>query len=92
MLEPEVQISSHVMLITLLRIPSGGIGTFGPLIVQSFGFDKFKTILFNIPFGAVNSESSPQFPIPLESRPGYLLPTHVPDQSWYSKLFVKEQY
>lgn len=26
---------------------------FGPLIVQSFGYDSFKTILFNIPFGAV---------------------------------------
>ncbi len=34
-------------------IPSGGISTFGPLIVQSFGFDSFTTILFNIPFGAV---------------------------------------
>ncbi|KAF9892753.1 hypothetical protein FE257_001155 [Aspergillus nanangensis] len=36
-----------------ISIPSGGITTFGPLIVQSFGFDQFKTILFNIPFGAV---------------------------------------
>lgn len=35
------------------RIPSGGISTFGPLIIESFGFDKFTTILFNIPFGAV---------------------------------------
>jgi hypothetical protein len=35
------------------RIPSGGITTFGPLIVNSFGFDKFRTILLNIPFGAV---------------------------------------
>lgn len=35
------------------RIPSGGITTFGPLIISSFGFDKFKTILLNIPFGAV---------------------------------------
>jgi predicted MFS family arabinose efflux permease len=40
--------------LTPLSIPSGGIGTFGPLIVQSFGFNKFKTILFNIPFGLVN--------------------------------------
>jgi hypothetical protein len=24
------------------------------LVAQSFGFDKFKTILFNIPFGVVN--------------------------------------
>ncbi|PLB46868.1 MFS transporter [Aspergillus steynii IBT 23096] len=36
-----------------ISIPSGGISTFGPLIIQAFGFDQFKTILFNIPFGAV---------------------------------------
>ncbi|KAK0105914.1 hypothetical protein ONS95_004427 [Cadophora gregata] len=41
-------------LVMAISIPSGGIGTFGPLIVQSFGFDKFHTILFNIPFGVVN--------------------------------------
>src|ERR1700728_1080008 len=35
--------------LTISSIPSGGIGTFGPLIVQSFGFNKFNTILFNIP-------------------------------------------
>lgn len=34
-------------------LPSGGISTFGPLIVEAFGFNQFKTILFNIPFGAV---------------------------------------
>jgi hypothetical protein len=34
-------------------VPSGGISTFGPLIIQSFGFNSFDTILFNIPFGAV---------------------------------------
>jgi hypothetical protein len=37
----------------LFSIPSGGVSTFGPLIVKSFGFDSFTTILFNIPFGAV---------------------------------------
>lgn len=36
-----------------ISVPSGGISTFGPLIVSSFGYDKFQTILFNIPFGAV---------------------------------------
>ncbi|CAL5867356.1 uncharacterized protein PFLUO_LOCUS1572 [Penicillium psychrofluorescens] len=36
-----------------ISIPSGGISTFGPLIIESFGFNKFNTILFNIPFGAV---------------------------------------
>ncbi|KAK2608871.1 hypothetical protein QQS21_002584 [Conoideocrella luteorostrata] len=40
-------------LMFVISIPSGGISTFGPLIIQSFGFDKFTTILFNIPFGAV---------------------------------------
>ncbi|KAH8800890.1 major facilitator superfamily domain-containing protein [Xylogone sp. PMI_703] len=40
-------------LIFSISIPSGGITTFGPLIVNSFGFDQFKTILLNIPFGAV---------------------------------------
>jgi hypothetical protein len=28
------------------------------LIVQSFGFDQFKTVLFNIPFGAVQLVST----------------------------------
>jgi hypothetical protein len=35
------------------RIPSGGITTFGPLIIESFGFDQLKTMLFNMPFGAI---------------------------------------
>lgn len=34
-------------------IPSGGISTFGNLIVKSFGYDKFQAILFNIPFGVI---------------------------------------
>jgi hypothetical protein len=34
-------------------VPSGGISTFGPLIIKNFGFDKFQTILLNMPFGAV---------------------------------------
>lgn len=34
-------------------VPSGGISTFGPLIIQAFGFDSFQTILFNMPFGAL---------------------------------------
>ena len=36
-----------------ISVPSGGISTFGPLIIQAFGYNKFETILFNIPFGAV---------------------------------------
>ncbi|KAL2760982.1 hypothetical protein ACRALDRAFT_1059302 [Sodiomyces alcalophilus JCM 7366] len=40
-------------LIFCISVPSGGVSTFGPLIVQSFGFDSFTTILFNAPFGVV---------------------------------------
>ncbi|KAI1326257.1 MFS general substrate transporter [Xylariaceae sp. FL0255] len=36
-----------------ISVPSGGISTFGPLIIETFGFNKFQTILFNIPFGFV---------------------------------------
>ncbi|KIX07419.1 uncharacterized protein Z518_02072 [Rhinocladiella mackenziei CBS 650.93] len=36
-----------------ISVPSGGISTFGPLIVKNFGFDQFETILLNMPFGAV---------------------------------------
>ncbi|KAF9871330.1 allantoate permease [Colletotrichum karsti] len=45
-------------LVFSISIPSGGISTFGPLIVQSFGFDSFQTILFNIPFGFVQLVST----------------------------------
>ncbi|KAF7315495.1 MFS general substrate transporter [Mycena indigotica] len=40
-------------LLFLCAVPSGGIGSFGPLIIQGFGFSKFNTILFNIPFAAL---------------------------------------
>ncbi|KAF2194413.1 MFS general substrate transporter [Zopfia rhizophila CBS 207.26] len=40
-------------MLTAVSIPSGGISTFGPLIIKAFGFGKFETILFNMPFGAV---------------------------------------
>jgi len=40
-------------MLTAVSIPSGGITTFGPLIIQGFGFNQFQTILFNMPFGAV---------------------------------------
>lgn len=29
------------------------MGTFGSLIIKSFGYDKFQTILFNLPFGVM---------------------------------------
>ncbi|KAI9164141.1 hypothetical protein HJFPF1_05780 [Paramyrothecium foliicola] len=41
------------VLVASISIPSGGIGTFGSLIVKSFGYDAFETMLFNIPFGAL---------------------------------------
>ncbi|KAJ5218959.1 uncharacterized protein N7498_001058 [Penicillium cinerascens] len=40
-------------LLVSISIPSGGITTFGPLIVKSFGFSDLNTILLNVPFGAV---------------------------------------
>ncbi|EPS27703.1 hypothetical protein PDE_02647 [Penicillium oxalicum 114-2] len=40
-------------LLMAISIPSGGISTFGPLIVKSFGFNPLNTILLNVPFGAV---------------------------------------
>ncbi|KAK7005917.1 major facilitator superfamily domain-containing protein [Favolaschia claudopus] len=40
-------------MIFLISVPSGGISTFGPLIVQSFGFNQLNTILLQMPFGAI---------------------------------------
>ncbi|GKZ47354.1 hypothetical protein AbraIFM66951_010714 [Aspergillus brasiliensis] len=40
-------------LIVTISIPSGGISTFGNLIIKSFGYGSFETILFNIPFGVI---------------------------------------
>ena len=40
-------------MLTAISIPSGGISAFGPLIIEGFGFGKFETILFNMPFGVV---------------------------------------
>ncbi|KAJ3554998.1 hypothetical protein NM688_g2813 [Phlebia brevispora] len=36
----------------LCALPSGGISSFGPLIIKGFGFNQFDTLLFNIPFSA----------------------------------------
>jgi len=41
------------VIIICISIPSGGITTFGPLIIKAFAFDQFTTILFNTPFGAL---------------------------------------
>lgn len=40
-------------LLTIHRIASGGISTFGSLIIKDFGYTNFEAILFNIPFGAI---------------------------------------
>ncbi|TCD62052.1 hypothetical protein EIP91_007528 [Steccherinum ochraceum] len=37
----------------LCALPSGGISAFGPLIIKGFGFNQFQTLLFNIPFSAL---------------------------------------
>ncbi|CCF33847.1 major facilitator superfamily transporter [Colletotrichum higginsianum] len=41
------------VLVVAISIASGGISTFGNLIVKSFGYNSFQTILFNIPFGVI---------------------------------------
>ncbi|KAK1573641.1 major facilitator superfamily transporter [Colletotrichum navitas] len=41
------------VLVVAISIASGGISTFGNLIVKSFGYSSFQTILFNIPFGVI---------------------------------------
>ncbi|KAM0327015.1 hypothetical protein ACHAQA_006138 [Verticillium albo-atrum] len=45
-------------LIFSISVPSGGVASFGPLIIESFGFDPFTAILFNAPFGAVQLVST----------------------------------
>lgn len=35
------------------RIPSGGISSFGNLILESFGYTNFQSILFNLPLGVI---------------------------------------
>ena len=50
---PRSFLDDTLKLISWTRIPSGGIGTFGSLIVKSFGYTNFQSILFNLPFGAI---------------------------------------
>ncbi|KAK7422786.1 hypothetical protein QQX98_001346 [Neonectria punicea] len=40
-----------VAMIFCVSVPSNGISTFGPLIIQSFVSDPFQTMLFNVPIG-----------------------------------------
>ncbi|KAI4617877.1 uncharacterized protein J4E88_004097 [Alternaria novae-zelandiae] len=39
--------------IIAISIASGGISTFGNLIIRDFGYTNFQSILFNIPFGVI---------------------------------------
>lgn len=39
--------------IIAISISSGGISSFGNLIVKDFGYSSFQAILFNIPFGVI---------------------------------------
>ncbi|RAR03317.1 major facilitator superfamily transporter [Stemphylium lycopersici] len=39
--------------IIAISIASGGISTFGNLIIRDFGYTSFQSILFNIPFGII---------------------------------------
>lgn len=43
-----------VALIFSISVPSNGISTFGPLIIQSFVSDPFQTMLFNVPIGILH--------------------------------------
>lgn len=40
-----------VIMIFCISVPSNGISTFGPLIINSFVSDHFQTMLFNVPVG-----------------------------------------
>ncbi|KAI0474101.1 major facilitator superfamily domain-containing protein [Xylariaceae sp. FL0804] len=42
------------ILIVSISIPSGGISTFGNLIIKDFGYTNFDAILFNMPTGVIN--------------------------------------
>ncbi|KAF3761646.1 allantoate permease [Cryphonectria parasitica EP155] len=50
--ETATDLKTYLWFVAVTSI-SGGITTFGSLIVKSFGYDSFTTILFNIPFGAI---------------------------------------
>ncbi|KAJ9611639.1 hypothetical protein H2200_004823 [Cladophialophora chaetospira] len=50
-LEPKTYL--WIGLAMLLNVGAAVTNTFGPLILQGVGFDKYKTSLLNIPFGAM---------------------------------------
>ncbi|OJJ06749.1 hypothetical protein ASPVEDRAFT_140207 [Aspergillus versicolor CBS 583.65] len=50
--ETLLDVKTWIWFILIIAI-SGGISTFGSLIITSFGYTNFDAILFNLPFGAV---------------------------------------
>ncbi|KAF8644357.1 hypothetical protein AX16_008517, partial [Volvariella volvacea WC 439] len=40
-----------MILMFFISVPAGGITSFGPFILQGFGFDGYKVMLLSIPFG-----------------------------------------
>ncbi|KAL4918726.1 major facilitator superfamily domain-containing protein [Aspergillus aurantiobrunneus] len=50
--ETAYDVKTWVWFVLIIAI-SGGISTFGSLIITSFGYTNFDAILFNLPFGAV---------------------------------------
>jgi predicted MFS family arabinose efflux permease len=51
LLEPKTWL--FVGMALLLNVGASVTNTFGPLILKGFGYDKYKTSLLNMPFGAV---------------------------------------
>ncbi|KAJ5771903.1 hypothetical protein N7520_002432 [Penicillium odoratum] len=49
----DIKTWSWFLLIMSISISSGGIGSFGNLILGSSGYTTFESILFNLPFGAI---------------------------------------
>lgn len=40
-------------LLFCIAAPSGGVSTFGSLLIESFGYDKYATTLLNVPWGVL---------------------------------------
>ncbi|KAL2832513.1 major facilitator superfamily domain-containing protein [Aspergillus cavernicola] len=50
--ETLIDVKTWIWFLLIIAI-SGGISTFGSLIITSFGYENFDAILFNLPFGAI---------------------------------------
>ncbi len=55
--EALLDIKTYLWLILAILPNLGSVlpSTFGPLIIKGFGFDKYQTLLLNMPFGAVQT-------------------------------------